>query len=143
MIDGKRVGFFCSSFDLFHAGHVLALKEAKTQCDFLIVALQTDPTVDRPVIKNKPIQSLFERYVQIEGCKYVDLIVPYTTEKELLDILLSYHIDVRCMGEEYQGQKFTGSELDIPIYYNKRKHSFSSTDLRKRVAEAETKKEKL
>lgn len=137
MINGLKTGFMCSAFDLFHAGHVLALKEAKTQCDFLIVALQTDPTVDRPDTKNKPVQGLFERYVQLAGSKYVDMIIPYTTEAELLDILLSYHIDVRIMGEEYQGKTFTGSNLDIPIYFNKRKHSFSSSDLRKRVAAAE------
>jgi glycerol-3-phosphate cytidylyltransferase len=133
-----KIGFVCSSFDLFHAGHVLMLKEAKTQCDYLIAALQTDPTIDRDW-KNKPVQTVFERYVQLEGCKYVDQIIPYTTESELKDILLSYHIDVRIMGEEYQGKEFTGSDLDIPIYFNKRKHSFSSSDLRKRVATLEKK----
>ena len=131
-----KVGFVCSSFDLFHAGHVLMLKEAKTQCDYLIAALQTDPTVDRDW-KNKPVQTVFERYVQLEGCKYVDQIIPYTTEAELKDILLSYPIDVRIMGEEYAGKEFTGSDMDLPIYFNKRRHSFSSSDLRKRVAEAE------
>lgn len=128
-----KVGFVASCFDLFHAGHIMMLKEAKTQCDYLIVALQTDPTVDRPDTKNKPVQTLFERYVQIQACKYVDEIVPYTTEKELLDMLRSYHIDVRIIGEEYKESNFTGKELDIPIYYNKRRHSFSTTELRKRV----------
>ena len=137
-----KIGFVCSSFDLLHAGHILMLKEAKTQCDYLIVALQTDPTVDRDW-KNKPVQTVFERYVQLEGCKYVDQIIPYTTEAELKDILQSYHIDVRIMGEEYQSQKFTGSELDIPIYFNRRKHSFSSTDLRARIFIAESKKHEL
>lgn len=131
-----KIGFVCSAFDLFHAGHVLALKEAKTQCDYLIAALHTDPSIDRPH-KNKPVQTVFERYVQLEGCKYIDQIIPYTTEAELLDMLQSYHIDVRIMGEEYQGQVFTGSELDLPIYFNKRRHSFSSSDLRNRVYEAE------
>jgi glycerol-3-phosphate cytidylyltransferase len=135
-----KVGLVCSSFELLHAGHIIMLKEAKTQCDYLIAALQTDPTIDRPT-KNKPVQSVFERYIQLEGCKYVDQIVPYTTEAELMDILLSYHIDVRIIGEEYQGKQFTGSDLDIPIYYNKRKHSFSSSDLRKRIFEAELSKE--
>lgn len=135
-----KVGLVCSSFELLHAGHIIMLKEAKTQCDYLIAALQTDPTVDRPT-KNKPVQTVFERYIQLEGCKYVDQIIPYTTEAELMDILLSYHIDVRIIGEEYQGKQFTGSDLDIPIYYNKRKHSFSSSDLRKRIFEAELRKE--
>ena len=123
-----KIGFVCSSFDLLHAGHVLMLKEAKTQCDYLIAALQTDPTVDRNW-KNKPVQSVFERYVQLEACRYVDQVVPYTTESELRDILLSYPIDIRIMGSEYQGKEFTGSDLDIPIYFNSRKHSFSSSDL--------------
>lgn len=135
-----KVGLVCSSFELLHAGHIIMLKEAKTQCDYLIAALQTDPTVDRPT-KNKPVQTVFERYIQLEGCKYVDQIIPYTTEAELMDILLSYHIDVRIIGEEYQGKQFTGSDLDIPIYYNKRRHSFSSSDLRKRIFEAELRKE--
>lgn len=134
-----KVGLVCSSFELLHAGHIIMLKEAKSQCDYLIAALQTDPTVDRPT-KNKPVQTVFERYIQLEGCKYVDQIIPYTTEAELMDILLSYHIDVRIIGEEYQGKQFTGSDLDIPIYYNKRKHSFSSSDLRKRIFEAELSK---
>lgn len=128
-----KIGFVASCFDLFHAGHILMLKEAKTQCDYLIVALQTDPTIDRPDTKNKPVQTLFERYIQIKSCVYVDEIIPYATEKELLDILKSYSIDVRIIGEEYKEINFTGKELDIPIYYNKRRHSFSTTELRKRV----------
>lgn len=115
------------------------LKEAKTQCDHLIAALQTDPTLDRPE-KNKPVQTVFERFEQLKACKYVDEIVVYATERELLDILQSYHIDIRIMGEEYKDKTFTGSELNIPVYFNKRKHSFSSTDLRKRVAELESRK---
>lgn len=134
-----KIGITCSCFDLFHTGHVIMLKEAKTQCDHLIAALQTDPTLDRPE-KNKPVQTVFERFEQLKACKYVDEIVVYATERELLDILQSYHIDIRIMGEEYKDKTFTGSELNIPVYFNKRKHSFSSTDLRKRVAELESRK---
>jgi glycerol-3-phosphate cytidylyltransferase len=137
-----KIGFTCSTFDLFHAGHMMMLKEAKTQCDYLIVGLQTDPTIDRPDTKNKPIQSLFERFVQLDSCKYVDEIIPYSTEKELMDILLSYPIDVRIIGEEYKDSHFTGRELSIEMYYNARKHSFSTTSLRQRVNEAEEKKKK-
>lgn len=131
-----KIGFTCSTFDLFHAGHIMMLKEAQTQCEHLIVGLQTDPTIDRPE-KNKPIQSVFERYTQLQACKYVDEIVVYATEKELLDILQSYKIDVRILGEEYKDKHFTGRDLDIECYFNNRRHSFSSTELRKRVLEAE------
>lgn len=130
-----NVGFTASCFDLFHAGHIMMLKEAKSQCQYLIVGLQTDPTLDRPE-KNKPIQSVFERFVQLDACKYVDEVVVYATEKDLLDILLSYPIDVRIIGDEYQNKHFTGKELDISIYYNSRKHSFSTTELRERVTNA-------
>lgn len=132
-----KLGFTCSTFDLFHAGHIMMLKEAKSQCDYLLVGLQTDPTIDRPDTKNKPIQSLFERFIQLQSCRYIDEVVPYSTEKELMDILLSYPIDVRIIGEEYKDKHFTGRELDIPIYYNSRKHSFSSSGLRQRVFEGE------
>lgn len=128
-----KVGFTCSCFDLFHAGHVMMLKEAKTQCDYLIVGLQTDPTIDRPH-KNKPIQSILERYIQIEACKYVDQIVPYATEKDLRDLLTSYPIDVRIIGEEYKNQRFTGYDLPMAVYFNSRQHSFSSTELRSRIS---------
>lgn len=131
-----KVGFTCSCFDLFHAGHIMMLRDAKQQCDYLVVGLQTDPTLDRPE-KNKPIQSVFERFVQLQACEYVDEIVPYATEKDLMDILQSYKIDVRIIGEEYQGKQFTGSNLDIPLYFNKRRHSFSTTELRGRVLVAE------
>ena len=130
-----RVGFTCSTFDLFHAGHILMLEEAKKQCSYLIVGLQTDPTIDRPE-KNKPVQGVFERFVQLEACKYVDKVIPYATEKELKDILLSYPIDVRIIGDEYANKSFTGQELDIELYFNKRKHSFSTTELRQRVIDA-------
>jgi glycerol-3-phosphate cytidylyltransferase len=132
-----KIGFTCSTFDLFHAGHVAMLKEAKRQCDYLIVGLQTDPTIDRPTEKNKPIQSVFERFVQIDACKYVDEIVVYSTEKELIDIFLSYPIDIRILGVEYQGRDFTGKteclDRGIDFYFNDRKHSFSTTELRQRV----------
>lgn len=135
----KVVGFVASSFDLLHAGHVIMLKEAKTQCDYLICALQTDPTLDRKT-KNKPIQSVFERYVQLQACKYVDEIVVYDTEKDLIDVLQSYPIDVRILGEEYQDTEFTGKNLPIECYFNTRRHSFSTTELRDRVYQAETRK---
>lgn len=135
-----KTGFTCSCFDMFHAGHVMMLKEAKQQCDYLIVGLQTDPTIDRPQ-KNKPIQSVFERFVQLQACRYVDEIVVYATEKDLVDILLSYPIDVRILGDEYKDKDFTGrSECvtrGIELYFNKREHSFSTTELRQRVVEAE------
>ena len=138
------IGFTCSTFDLFHAGHIMMLKEAKTQCDYLIVGLQTDPTIDRPDTKNKPVQSMFERFVQLEACKYVDEIIPYSTEKELTDILLSYPINVRILGDEYENKNFTGRQqcidLGIKFYFNKRNHSFSTTELRQRVVDAEANK---
>ena len=140
-----KVGFTASCFDLFHAGHIMMLKEAKKQCDYLIVALQTDPTIDRPE-KNKPIQSVFERYVQLESCKYVDEVVVYATEKDLVDILRSYPIDVRILGVEYNDKEFTGrkecEELGIEFYFNTRNHSFSTTELRQRVTDAEKIKSK-
>lgn len=112
------------------------LKEARSNCDYLMVGLQTDPTIDRPE-KNKPIQSVFERYVQLEGCKYIDEIIPYATEKDLEDILLTYKIDVRFIGEEYRDVEFTGKKIcvdkGINIHYNKRQHSFSTSGLRKRI----------
>lgn len=116
------------------------LEEAKQQCDYLIVGLQTDPTIDRPTEKNKPVQSVFERFIQVEACKYVDKVIPYATEKELADILLSYPIDVRILGEEYMERKFTGDNMGMELYFNKRRHSFSTTELRNRVVAAETEK---
>ena len=127
-----KIGFTASCFDLFHAGHVMMLKEAKEQCDYLIVGLQTDPTIDRPT-KNKPVQSILERFIQIEGCKYVDQIVPYSTEEDLINLLTSYPIDVRIIGEEYRDKQFTGHNLPIAVYFNRRQHNFSTTDLRQRV----------
>ena len=128
-----RVGFTCSCFDLLHAGHILMLKEAKQQCDYLIAALQTDPTIDRPTTKNKPVQSITERFIQLQAVKYVDEIVIYETEDDLLQILKAYPIDVRIMGEEYKNKPFTGNELPIEIYFNRRTHKYSTTELRTRI----------
>jgi glycerol-3-phosphate cytidylyltransferase len=138
-----NVGFTCSTFDLFHAGHILMLKEARSQCDYLIVGLQTDPSIDRPQ-KNKPVQSIFERYVQLQACKYVDEIVVYATEKDLIDILMAYPINIRILGDEYEHKEFTGRieciDKGIKFYFNKRAHSFSTTELRQRVVDAEAEK---
>jgi glycerol-3-phosphate cytidylyltransferase len=131
-----KIGFTCSTFDLFHAGHVMMLEEAKTQCEFLIVGLQTDPTLDRPDTKNKPVQGVFERWAQLKACKFVDQIVPYSTERELRDILLSFPINIRILGEEYQSKEFTGHDIPMEFYFNKRRHSFSTSELRQRVIEA-------
>ena len=135
-----KVGFTCSTFDLLHAGHIQMLREAKEQCDYLLVGLQIDPSVDRPE-KNSPIQSIVERYTQLNAVEYVDEIVPYATEQDLDDILTMYHIDVRILGEEYREKDFTGKDIckkrGIRLYFNKRDHRFSSSDLRKRVAERE------
>ena len=131
-----NVGFTCSTFDLLHAGHIQMLREAKEQCDYLIVGLQTDPTIDRPE-KNKPIQTWVERYTQLKAVGYVDEIIPYATEQDLEDILSMYHIDVRVLGVEYKDKDFTGKSIcqrrGIDLYFNKRDHRFSSSDLRKRV----------
>ncbi len=135
----KRIGFTCSTFDLFHAGHIIMLKEAKEQCEYLIVGLQTDPTIDRPQ-KNKPVQSVFERFIQLNACVYVDEVIVYATEKELRDILLSFPIDVRILGEEYSNKSFTGDDIAMEFYFNTRRHSFSTTELRQREIEAESKK---
>ena len=133
-----KTGFTCSTFDLLHAGHIEMLREAKSTCDHLIVGLQVDPSIDRKE-KNSPIQSLVERYAQLDAVKYVDEIVPYATERDLEDILSMYPIKIRVLGEEYRTKDFTGKEIcksrDIQIYFNKRDHRFSTTDLRKRVCE--------
>lgn len=135
-----KVGFTCSTFDLLHAGHIIMLREAKEHCDYLIVGLQTDPTIDRPGEKNKPVQSLVERYAQLSAVEYVDEIVPYETEQDLIDILTMYHIDMRILGEEYREKDFTGKEVcrkrGIELYFNKRDHRFSTSDLRERVENA-------
>jgi glycerol-3-phosphate cytidylyltransferase len=136
-----RVGITFSAFDLLHAGHIKMLEEAKSQCDYLIVGLQTDPTLDRPE-KNRPIQTVVERYIQLKACKPVNEIVPYATEQDLEDILRAFKIDVRIVGDEYKDKNFTGrpycEEKGIELYFNTRDHRFSSSDLRKIVAEKES-----
>ena len=137
-----KVGITFSAFDLFHAGHVKMLEEAKCQCDYLIVGLQLDPSLNRAE-KNSPSQTIIERYIQLKGSKYVDEIVPYILERDLEDILKSFEIDVRIIGEEYRGKNFTGKEYcdekGIKIYYNSRDHRFSSTGLRKQVKQIDNK----
>jgi len=129
-----KVGFTASSFDLLHAGHILMLKEAKSVCEYLICGLQTDPSLDRPE-KNKPVQSYMERSIQLSAVKYVDEIIPYETEAELLSLMEHLPIDVRIIGEDYLSKNFTGKDLDIPIYFNKRRHDWSTSGLRKRIAD--------
>jgi glycerol-3-phosphate cytidylyltransferase len=139
-----KIGFQCSSFDLLHAGHVTMLKMEKNLCDYLKVALQVDPTADRPGIKNKPVQSVYERYVQLQACKYIDEIVVYETEKDLLNIIMTQEMHIRFLSEEYLNKEFTGKQYcldnNIELHYHKRKHSYSSTDLRERVYELEKQK---
>ena len=139
--DSGKIGFTCSTVDLLHAGHITMLEEAKRHCDFLIVGLQNDPTEDRPE-KNKPVQSIVERQLQLAAVKYVDEIVIYNTEQDLVDLLLTLPIDVRILGDEYKNKDFTGKDIakqrGSKIIYNGRDHSFSSTSLRKRVALADS-----
>lgn len=127
-----RVGFTCSAFDLFHAGHVMMLEEAKRHCDYLIVGIQVDPSIDRPE-KNKPIQSIVERQIQVRGCRFVDEVWVYETEADLIDLLTTLPIDVRILGEEYKDRDYTGSNLHMETYFNRRKHKFSSSELRNRL----------
>jgi glycerol-3-phosphate cytidylyltransferase len=142
--EGKKVGITFSTFDMLHAGHIAMLSEAKNHCDYLIAGLQTDPTIDRPDTKNRPIQSIVERQIQLAACRYVDEVVVYSTEQDLRDLLLILPVDVRILGVEYQNQPFSGKteceKLNIDIVFNGRDHSFSSSSLRKRVVQAETKK---
>ena len=139
---GKKIGITFSTFDMLHAGHVAMLAEAKNHCDYLICGLQTDPTIDRPDTKNKPIQSIVERQIQLAACRYVDEVVVYQTEDDLIDLLLILPVDVRILGVEYEASDFTGKrecyQRGIELVFNSRDHSFSSSSLRRRVAEAET-----
>ena len=132
-----RVGFTASCFDLFHAGHVLMLRDAKEYCNFLIVGLQSDPTLDRPDTKNQPIQDMYERYIQLEACKYVDAIYVYSTEDDLMNLIKTQPIDVRFLGDDYCGEDFTGKDYclqnDIDLVYLQRKHNYSTTNLRNRI----------
>jgi glycerol-3-phosphate cytidylyltransferase len=140
--DGKRIGITFSTFDMLHAGHIAMLSEAKNHCDYLICGLQTDPTIDRPDTKNSPIQSVVERQIQLAACRYVDEVVVYQTEQDLVDLLLILPLDVRILGVEYEDKDFSGKrecyQRDIDLVFNGRDHSFSSSSLRKRVVEAET-----
>ena len=140
--EGKRIGITFSTFDMLHAGHIAMLAEAKNHCDYLIAGLQTDPTIDRPDTKNKPVQSIVERQIQLAACRYVDEVVVYQTEQDLVDLLLILPLDVRVLGEEYRDTDFTGRmeciHRGIELVFNGRDHSFSSSSLRKRVAHAET-----
>jgi glycerol-3-phosphate cytidylyltransferase len=140
--DGKKIGITFSTFDMLHAGHIAMLSESKNHCDYLICGLQTDPTIDRPGTKNKPVQSVVERQIQLAACRYVDEVVVYQTEQDLIDLLLILPVDVRILGVEYQDKEFTGHnecfQRGIEIIFNDRDHSFSSSSLRKRVAHAES-----
>ena len=113
------------------------LQYAKARCDKLIVGLQTDPTLDRPDTKNKPIQSLDERRIQLEAVRYVDEVFTYDTEKDLYEKLLQIKPDVRILGSDYIGKPFTGDDLGTKIYYHDRTHNYSSTNLRKKIKEVE------
>ncbi len=136
-----KIGFTCSTFDLCHAGHVLMLQECKKVCDYLIVGLQVDPSKDRSS-KNAPVQTLVERYIQLNAIKYVDEIVPYESERDLEDIFSMFHIDVRVLGVEYKDKDFTGKDIcnkrGVRIHFNKRDHRFSSTGLRQIINNKET-----
>jgi glycerol-3-phosphate cytidylyltransferase len=142
--EGKKIGITFSTFDMLHAGHIAMLSEAKNHCDYLIAGLQTDPTIDRPNTKNSPIQSVVERQIQLAACRYVDEVVVYQTEQDLIDLLLILPVDVRILGVEYENKDFTGKkecwDREIELVYNGRDHSFSSSSLRKRVAAAESMK---
>ena len=139
MNNKQIIGFTCSCFDLLHAGHMLMLKDAKEQCDYLVVGLQTDPTIDRPSLKNNPIQSLKEREIVLEGNKYIDEIVIYSSEKELYELLKKIKPDIRILGSDYINKDFTGKNLNIKIYYHNRNHNYSTTNLRKRIISNDSK----
>jgi len=142
--EGKKIGITFSTFDMLHAGHIAMLSEAKNHCDYLICGLQTDPTIDRPETKNKPVQSIVERQIQLAACRYVDEVVVYQTEQDLVDLLLILPLDVRILGVEYAGKEFTGDQecanRGIELVFNGRDHSFSSSGLRSRVVAAESQK---
>mgnify|MGYP003625856864 FL=1 len=145
MDNEQIVGFTCSTFDLCHSGHIQMLRDAKDQCDYLICGLQIDPTIDRED-KNAPIQTVVERYAQLQAVKYVDEIIPYSTEQDLEDILEMYSIDIRILGEEYRNKEFTGKDIcsrrSIQLFFNNRDHRFSSSGLRQRVSDRQQSKKK-
>ena len=131
-----RVGITASAFDLLHGGHVAMLAEAKAHCDYLICCLQVDPSIERKD-KNKPVQNVVERYLQLDAVKFVDEIIPYVSERDLLDVLMLKKPDIRIIGEEYRGVQFTGKDLDIEVYYNSRQHCYSTSSLRIKIAKSE------
>ena len=143
-LQGLKIGITFSQFDLLHAGHIAMLAEAKNHCDYLIAGLQTNASIDRPETKNPPIQSIVERQIQLAACRYVDEVVVYSTEQDLVDLLLILPVDVRILGVEYADKEFTGKSecklRSIDLVFNGRDHSFSSSSLRKRVYDSETKK---
>jgi len=127
-----KIGLVASAFDLLHPGHIMLLRDARAQCDHLIAALHTDPSIERPM-KNKPIQSTLERYIQLDGCKYVDEIIPYETESDLLKILTFKNVDFTCLGSEYNDTEWTGKDLGIQAHFHQRNHNYSSSELRERI----------
>ena len=135
------VGFTCGAFDILHTGHALMLEECKSVCDYLIVGLQTDPTIDRPN-KNKPVQSLEERRVMLDAVRHVDEIMIYETEEELYCLLksLKFHYPkfIRILGADWKGKEFTGQDLQIETFFNSRAHNYSSSSLRERIWKAES-----
>jgi glycerol-3-phosphate cytidylyltransferase len=136
---GEIIGFTCGAFDITHAGHYLMFKEIKRKCDYLVVGLQTDPSIDREY-KNKPVQSLKERLIQLESCRYIDKVVTYTTEDDLIKLLKKLKPDVRFLGADWKGKDFTGKELPIKVVFNKRDHNYSSSNLRNRIIKSNAKK---
>ena len=139
--NGKRIGFTASTFDLLHAGHIAMLEEAKSQCDFLIVGLLTDPTRDRKDSKNSPIQSSFERWLQAQAIAVIDMVIPFDTEEDLVNMINMIKPHVRIVGEEYKGKHHTGWNIkDVEIYYNKRNHNYGSSQLRKKIVDQENEK---
>ena len=133
------IGITAGSFDLCHAGHYLMFEECKNYCDYLIVCLQTDPTTDRPD-KNKPIQSVFERYLQLKSCKFVEEIIVYESEDDFYNILSSMKYDVRFIGSDWKGKEFTGHDIegmDERVKFNSRNHGYSTSSLRQRIFESE------
>lgn len=135
---GKRIGFTCGTFDLLHPGHVMMLEESKANCDFLVVGLLSDPTISRPDTKQKPVETMYMRYIRLQGVGVVDMIIPFDTEEDIVDILHMIEPDIRFVGEEYKGVEFTGKKLTPLIIYNKRRHPYSSTNTRKRVSSCDT-----
>lgn len=138
-VNGKKIGFTASSFDLLHPGHISMLAEARSRCDFLVVGLLSDPTISRPDIKHKPIQSTFERFVQIQAIEYIDVLIPFDTEEDLVQMIKMIQPDIRFCGSEYKGTKHTGYDIPgIYTYYNRRDHDYSTTELRKRIYHRES-----